>query len=135
MAGSIAPDAAFNVTGAALQDAIQRARTGQGGTYETGFNDNSFTIDVETRQAAREYRPFKDIVAVSPNVPILFITAENDELINNANNAVAASEALNAQGNTVNLIEIPGITHFEVYRGEPFATGAAAASDWFNAHL
>jgi hypothetical protein len=33
------------------------------------------------------------------------------------------------------VIEIPGITHFEVYRGEAFEIGSKAAADWFVEHL
>lgn len=133
--GKSAADEAFNLRGPLLQDAIKRTRTGQGGTVQTGFGGNSITIDTETWQAVQEYRPFKDLVAVRKDVPILFITAENDELIDNQENAVAAANALEAQGNTVKVIEVPDITHFQIYRDEPFKTGSTAAAEWFVEHL
>lgn len=135
ISGKDEADEPFDHKGEMLEDAILRARTGQGGTFPTGFNNNRVTIDTETLQANFEYRPFKDIVAVGTQVPILFITAENDELIDNQDHAVAAAEALGARGNTVKIIEIPGITHFDIYRGEPFQTGSRAAADWFHEHL
>lgn len=133
--GKSAADEAFNLRGPLLQDAIKRTRTGQGGTFQTGFGGNSITIDTETWQAVQEYRPFKDLVAVRKDVSILFITAENDELIDNQNHAVAAARVLEAQGNTVKVIEVPAITHFQIYRDEAFKTGSTAAAEWFVEHL
>ena len=44
--------------GRMLEDAIQRARTGQGAEMETGFSTRR-KVDIETSQAAAEYRPFR----------------------------------------------------------------------------
>lgn len=131
IAGKNTPQQAVKLQGAMLQDAIQRARTGQGGEFETGFTQRRM-VDLETQQAAFEYRPFHYVEEVPETVPILFIVAEKDELINNRDNAYAASEALKGE---TKVIEIPGITHFEVYRNEPFEQSSKAAVEWFTKHL
>jgi hypothetical protein len=129
--GKNTPEKAFMLTDALLQDAIKRARTGQGGQYETGFSKRRM-IDVETRQMTREYQPFHYVEQVPETVPILFIVAENEELINNQNNAYAASKALKGSSK---VIAISAITHFEMYVGDAFETGANAAAEWFLTHL
>src|SRR5262245_57919830 len=43
--------------GRLLEDAIKRARTGEGGEFETGFSTRRM-VDVETNQMVAEYRPF-----------------------------------------------------------------------------
>lgn len=134
ISGKNAPEEAFNLTGELREDAIKRARTGEGGTYETGTN-RKVEVDLETRQAAAEYRPFHSLQDVPKEFPVLFITAENEELFDNADHGDAAAEKLKTQGNTVKLIEIPGIEHYGIYSGEAFATGAKASADWFVEHL
>ena len=112
----------------ARQDEILRARTGRGATQETGFGETTITIDLETERLREEYRPFQALGDLADDFPLLFIVAENDELIDNATHAYAASELITGP---TEVIEIPGITHFEVYRGEPFETSVSAAADWF----
>ena len=112
----------------ARQDWIMRARTGTGATQETGFGETTITIDLETTRLAAEYRPFQALSDLPDDFPLLFIVAENDELIDNATHAHAASALITG---ATQVIEIPGITHFEVYRGEPFETSVRAAADWF----
>jgi hypothetical protein len=126
IAGKDVPEKAFALTGELRGDAIRRARTGQGGVFETGFS-RPVTVDLETRQAAREYLPFHSLDEVPESFPVLFVIAENEELMDNAGHAVAAAERL--RGPT-KVVVLAGITHFEVYRGEPFETGARAAAEW-----
>jgi dienelactone hydrolase len=116
--------------GRALEDAIKRARTGQGGEFETGFSTRRM-IDVETNQMVAEYRPFQYLKAVGDR-PVLLIPAEKDELINNRGNAYAALEVLTGPKK---LIEVPGITHFEMYINEAFEISSNAAANWFREHL
>jgi dienelactone hydrolase len=116
--------------GRLLEDAIKRARTGQGGEFETGFSARRM-VDVETNQMIAEYRPFQYLKAVGDR-PVLLIPAEKDELINNRANAYAAMEVLTGPKK---LIEVPGITHFEMYINEAFEISSNAAANWFREHL
>ena len=116
--------------GRLLEDAIKRARTGQGGEFETGFSTRRM-VDVETNQMVAEYRPFQYLKAVGDR-PVLLIPAEKDELINNRANAYAALEVLTGPKK---LIEVPGITHFEMYINEAFEISSNAAANWFREHL
>ena len=88
-------------------------------------------VDVETQQLVAEYRPFQYLKAVGER-PVLLIPAERDELINNRENAYAAMEVLTGPKK---LIEVPGITHFEMYINEAFETSSNAAASWFREQL
>jgi len=116
--------------GKLLEDAIKRARTGQGDQFETGFSVRRM-VDVETQQMVAEYRPFQYLKAVGDR-PVLLIPAEKDELINNRENAYAAMEVLTGPKK---LIEVPGITHFEMYINEAFEVSSNAAASWFREYL
>jgi dienelactone hydrolase len=118
------------LTGRLLEDAIKRARSGQGGEFETGFSVKRM-VDVETQQMVAEYRPFRYLKEVGTR-PVLFIVAEKEELINNRDNAYAAAEQL---AGPKKVIEVPGITHFEMYIGEAFEISSNAAADWLREHL
>ena len=130
ISGKDSPVAPVPLRGRALEDAIKRARTGQGGEFETGFSARRM-IDVETNQMVAEYRPFQYLKAVGDR-PVLLIPAEKDELINNKLNAYAAMEVLTGPKK---LIEVPGITHFEMYINEAFEISSNAAANWFREHL
>ena len=112
--------------GKALEDAIKRARTGQGGEFETGFSTRRM-VDVETNQMVAEFRPFDYLKAVGDR-PVLLIPAEKDELINNKDNAYAALEMLTG---AKKLLEVPKVTHFEMYIGEAFEISFNTAANWF----
>jgi hypothetical protein len=118
------------LTGKALDDAIKRARTGQGGEYETGFSTRRM-VDLETQYAVAEYRPFRYVKEIGPR-PVLFVVAEKEELFNNRDNAYAAAELLPGPKR---VVSVPGITHFEMYIGEAFEISSNAAADWFREHL
>jgi len=113
-----------------LEDAILRARTGQGAEMEAGFTPRR-TVDLETSQAAAEFRPFRYLKQVGPR-PVLFIVAQHEQLFSNEDNAYAASQIL--EGPT-KVLEIPNITHFDIFVGEPFQISANAAADWFKKYL
>jgi len=130
ISGKDSPVAPVPLRGRALEDAIKRARTGQGAEFETGFSTRRM-IDVETNQMVAEYRPFQYLKAVGDR-PVLLIPAEKDELINNRANAYAAMEVLTGPKK---LIEVPGITHFEMYINEAFEISSNAAAAWFREHL
>ncbi len=115
------------------EDWIMRARTGTGMTYlansrEIGFGETQSTIDLETTRLNAEYLPFQVLGDLSDDFPLLFIVAENDEVIDNATNTYAASALISG---STQVIEIPEITHFEIYQGEPFEISVRAAADWF----
>jgi len=130
ISGKDSPAGPVPLRGRLLEDAIKRARTGQGGEFETGFSARRM-VDVETNQMVAEYRPFQYLKAVGDR-PVLLIPAEKDELINNKLNAYAAIEVLTGPKK---LIEVPGITHFEMYINEAFEISSNAAASWFREHL
>ncbi len=89
-------------------------------------------VDVETQfQMVAEYNPMTYIPAIG-NCPVLFIVAEKDELINNQRSGHTAYEMLTGPKD---YIEVPGITHFEMYIGEPFERSLNAAAPWFVKYL
>jgi len=130
ISGKSSPAGPVPLRGKALEDAIKRARTGQGGEFETGFSYRRM-VDVETNQMVAEYRPFHYLKAVGDR-PVLLIPAEKEELINNKENAYAAMEVLTGPKK---LILVPGITHFEMYINEAFEISSNAAAAWFREHL
>jgi dienelactone hydrolase/Ca2+-binding EF-hand superfamily protein len=65
--------------------------------------------------------------------PILFVVAENDELVSNANIERAAS-ALRKRGVLVGYHVIKGITHYGIYK-EGFAEATKLELEWFDKHL
>jgi len=130
ISGKNSPVGPVPLRGKPLEDAIKRARTGQGGEFETGFSARRM-VDIETQQMVAEYRPFQYLKAVGDR-PVLLIPAEKDELINNRDNAYAALEVLTGPKK---LIEVPGITHFEMYINEAFEISSNAAANWFREHL
>ena len=142
-------------------DMVRRARTGQGATRETGasrlpttrgeppeppetaadvdlselepaVDEPTVTIDLETDRLVAEYRPFRSLADVPDTFPLLFIVAENDELIDNATNAYAAAEIL--RGPT-RVVAEPGTTHFGMHQGAPFERAVAGAAEWFLRYL
>jgi len=128
--GKNSPAGPVPLTGKLLEDAIKRARTGQGAEFETGFSTRRM-VDIETQQMVAEYRPFHYLKSVGDR-PVLLIPAEKEELINNRDNAYAALEVLTGPKK---LIEVPGITHFEMYIGEAFEISSNAAANWFRQYL
>ena len=130
ISGKNAPVGPVPLKGKALEDAIKRARTGQGGEFETGFSYRRM-VDVETNQMVAEYRPFHYLKAVGDR-PVLLIPAEKEELINNKDNAIAAIDVLTGPKK---LVIVSGITHFEMYVNEAFEISSNAAADWFREHL
>ncbi|MBM3738242.1 MAG: hypothetical protein FJW39_20870 [Acidobacteria bacterium] len=113
-----------------LEDAIRRARTGQGEEYETGYSVRRM-VDVETQQAVAEYRPMHYVPRIGPR-PVLIMVAENEELMKNEHHGKAAFDTLPGPKD---FIVLRGITHFEAYTGEAFETGSKAAADWFEKYL
>ena len=130
ISGRRSPKGPYELKGRTLEDAIQRARTGQGAQMEAGFSTRRM-VDLESSQAAAEYRPFRYLKQVGPR-PVLFIVAQHEQLFSNEDNAYAASKVL--EGPT-KVLEIPNISHFDIFVGEPFQISANAAADWFRQYL
>lgn len=130
ISGRRSPKGPYELRGRMLEDAIKRARTGQGAEMEAGFSPRR-TVDLETSQAAAEYRPFRFLKHVGPR-PVLFVVAQNEQLFSNEDNAYAASKIL---AGPTKVVEIPNISHFDIFVGEPFQASANAAVDWFRDYL
>ncbi|MEK6321137.1 MAG: alpha/beta hydrolase [Acidobacteriota bacterium] len=128
--GKNSPGGPLALSSRLLEDAIKRARTGQGGEFETGFSTRRM-VDIETQQMVAEYRPFHYLKSVGDR-PVLLIVAEKEELINNRDNSYAALEVLTGPKK---LIDVPGITHFEMYIGDAFEVSSNAAANWFRQYL
>ncbi len=130
IAGRNAQPGPGQLRGALLADAIKRARTGDGGEFETGYSTRRM-VDVETNQMVAEYRPFHHLKAVGDR-PVMFIVAEKEQLMKNSDHAYAAMEVLTGPKK---LISVPGITHFEMYINEAFEISSNAAAEWFREQL
>jgi uncharacterized protein len=128
--GKNSPVGPVPLRGRLLEDAIKRARTGKGGEYETGYSTRRM-VDVETQQMVAEYRPFHYLKSIGDR-PVLLILAEKEELINNKESGYAALEVLTGPKK---LIDIPGITHFEIYIDKAFEISSNEAAAWFREHL
>jgi uncharacterized protein len=118
------------LTGALLQDAIQRARTGQGAEMWTGFS-RSLLVDAEQAAANRENNTLQWAKNIGER-PFMVIVAEHDELIDNDRSGKAAIAFATGPKE---YVVVPDITHFEIYSGEPFEISSEAAARWLVTHL
>ena len=116
--------------GPAREDAIKRAREGQGKEYVTGFSRYFATDQFEQMQASQEN--YVGFWATKIDVPYQVVHAENDQLIP-LEGVKQALERVPAKHK--NLIVVPDIAHFEMYSNEPFEISSNAAADWFVKHL
>ena len=121
----------LRMSAAERADAVQRARTGQGGEYRTGFSTPRM-VDVETRRLSREYRPYHYVKHIPDTVAALFLLAANDELINNDRAGAAAHELIKGPKK---LIVYPDIGHFDIYIEKHFEKASGEAAAWFRKHL
>lgn len=117
-------------SGAILEDAIKRARTGQGAEMWTGYS-RSLLIDSEMIEANRENNTMQWARNIGER-PFMVIVAEYDELIDND---AAGKAALAYARGPKEYIVVPDITHFEMYSGKPFEISSEAAARWFVTHL
>ncbi|MBI3207475.1 MAG: acetylxylan esterase [Candidatus Solibacter usitatus] len=116
-----------------LQDAILRARTGQGGEVDGGFSFRT-KIDVETSQTGREHRPWSALPRIPDTTAILWIPAGKDELAP-PRSASGPYEAAKVFRGVSQVAEIPFITHFQAYSGAAFEVSSTLAADWFLNYL
>lgn len=117
-------------SGAVLEDAIKRARTGQGGELWTGYS-RPLLVDFEMVEANRENNTMQWAKNIGER-PFMVIVAEYDELIDNDR---AGKAAISYAKGPTEYIVVPDITHFEMYSGEPFEIASQAAARWFTTYL
>jgi dienelactone hydrolase len=121
------------IEGDALADAIQRARTGQGGETDAGFSIRG-KVDLEGRTRNRELATGELMDRIPKTTAVLMLPAEKDELIP-LRGPLAAVEYLKGRGVIAEAVVIPTITHFQAYGGPPFEATSMLAARWFAHHL
>ena len=124
------PLRAFELNGAALQDAITRVKTGQGAETEAGFSFKT-NVDLWYRSRSRDIQSGAMLDRVRPSTAVLFLPAEKDELIGGNRSALSGSEFLTSKGVPSQVITYPGLTHFQAYSATGFEVGSTLAADWF----
>jgi dienelactone hydrolase len=129
IAGATSIPGRAHLYGPMREDAIKRAREGQGQEYVTGFS-RYFAVD-QYQQYAAFQENHVGFWSTKIDVPYLAIAAEHDQLIPLS----GIKAAVERMSGTHNLIVVPGISHFEMYSHEPFEISANAAADWFVKYL
>jgi acetyl esterase/lipase len=117
-----------------LDDAMRRARTGQGAEVDGGFSFKS-KIDVFGNFRNRDVRPGALLDQIADTTKILFLAAERDELTNGPGGAVEATKYLKDRGIVAQTIVYPELTHFQAYSYTGFEVGSTLAADWFLKYL
>jgi uncharacterized protein len=125
-----APLRAYDLTGNALEDAIVRAKTGQGAETEAGFSFQT-NVDLWYRSRSRDIQSGAMLERTRPTTAVLFLPAEKDELIGGNRSALAGSAFLTEKGVPSQVITFPGLTHFQPYSGAGFEAGSNLSADWF----
>jgi dienelactone hydrolase len=120
---------------AALDDAIRRARSGQGAEVDGGFSFRS-KVDLWSAQRNRDLRPGSVLDQIPQTTHILYLPAENDELSGRGGaGALAATKYLTERGVTAQTIMFPELTHFQAYSYTGFDVGSTLAANWFLKYL
>jgi uncharacterized protein len=119
---------------AMVDDAIKRARTGQGAEVDGGFSFRS-KIDMFGNFRNRDVRPGAALDQIADTTKILFLPAEKDELTNGPGGAIEATKYLNEHGITAQTIVYPELTHFQAYSNTGFEVGSTLAAEWFLKYL
>jgi uncharacterized protein len=119
---------------AMVDDAIKRARTGQGAEVDGGFSFRS-KIDMFGNFRNRDVRPGASLDQIADTTKILFLPAEKDELTNGPGGAIEATKYLNEHGITAQTIVYPELTHFQAYSNTGFDVGSTLAAEWFLKYL
>jgi dienelactone hydrolase len=129
-AGGLGASGPVAISPQMLEDGIKRARTGQGDEVDGGFSFRS-KIDRWSSQVNREFRPAALLGQIPETTKILWIPVERDELIP-ARGVQAASKAFKG---TSQVVEIPYLTHFQIYSFTGFEVSSNLAADWFLKYL
>lgn len=116
-----------------LEDGIKRARTGQGAEVDGGFSFKS-KIDAWSSQVNREFRAGSMLERIPETTAILWIPAEKDELLppRGPSGPFAASKFFKGISK---VVEVPYITHFQIYSNAAFEVSSTLAADWFLKYL
>jgi dienelactone hydrolase len=117
-----------------LDDAIKRARTGQGAEVDGGFSFKS-KIDMFGNFRNRDVRPGSALDQIVETTKILFLPAEKDELSGGPSGAQEATKYLNGRGIVAQTIVYPELTHFQAYSNTGFEIGSTLAAEWFLKYL
>src|SRR6185369_5316552 len=117
-----------------VDDAIKRARTGQGAEVDGGFSFKS-KIDLFGNFRNRDIRPGSTLDQIAETTRILFLPAERDELTGGPAGAQEATRYLNGRGVTAQTIVYPELTHFQAYSNTGFAVVSTLAAEWFLKYL
>src|SRR5499427_8108656 len=129
-AGGIGASGPVAVSPQMIEDGVKRARTGQGAEVDGGFSFRS-KIDMWSGQVNREFRPGALLDRIPETTKILWIPAEKDELIP-PRGVQAASKAFKG---TSQVVEVPYLTHFQIYSFAGFEVSSNLAADWFLKYL
>jgi len=129
-AGGLGASGPVAISPQMLEDGIKRARTGQGAEVDGGFSFRS-KIDMWSGQVNREFRPAALLDRIPETTKILWIPAEKDELIP-PRGVIAASKAFKG---TSQVVEVPYLTHFQIYSFAGFEVSSNLAADWFLKYL
>jgi len=116
-----------------VEDAILRARTGQGAEADGGFSFRS-KIDLWGTIINREFRPGSMLDRVPLTTKILWLPAEKDELIPLAGPTSGVNGPKAFKG-TAQATVLPYISHFQAYSHTGFEVGSTLAADWFVKYL
>ena len=119
---------------AMMDDAIKRARTGQGAEVDGGFSFKS-KIDLFGNFRNRDIRAGSTLDQIAQTTKILFLPAEKDELTGGPEGAQEATRYLNGRGVTAQTVVYPELTHFQAYSNTGFDVGSTLAAEWFLKYL
>jgi len=119
---------------AMVDDAIRRARTGQGAEVDGGFSFKS-KIDLFGNFRNRDIRAGSTLDQIAETTKILFLPAEKDELTGGPSGAQEATRYLTGRGVTAQTIVYPELTHFQAYSNTGFDVGSTLAAEWFLKYL
>jgi uncharacterized protein len=119
---------------AMVDDAIKRARTGQGAEVDGGFSFKS-KIDLFGNFRNRDIRPGSTLDQIAETTKILFLPAERDELTGGPAGAQDATRYLTGRGVVAQTIVYPELTHFQAYSNTGFDVGSTLAAEWFLKYL
>jgi uncharacterized protein len=117
-----------------LDDAIKRARTGQGAEVDGGFSFRS-KIDMFGNFRNRDVRAGATLDQIVGTTRVLFLPAEKDELTGGPGGAEEAGRFLAGRGVTAQVIVLPELTHFQAYSSTGFEIGSTLAAEWFLKYL
>jgi uncharacterized protein len=129
-AGGLGASGPVAISPQMIEDGVKRARTGQGAEVDGGFSFRS-KIDMWSSQVNREFRPGALLDRIPETTKILWIPAEKDELIP-PRGVQAASKAFKG---TSQVVEVPYLTHFQIYSFAGFEVSSNLAADWFLKYL